>query len=90
MLDILTDNLLENCLYLINIQLRFINDTQLELLPDLTYLVPWLLEPEMDLYDTEQQKRFRVKVPIRFRKQGRQVVYKTAGIAIPVTEIYLL
>jgi hypothetical protein len=90
MIDILKDNLEEHCLYLIDVSTQFTKENTLELVSQITYVIPWLLKPEMDLYDTDGRLRFKIKTPLIFRRQGNENAFKTGQIAISVTQIYLL
>jgi hypothetical protein len=90
MIDILKDDFTAHCLYLIDVKTQFTVENTLELISQITYVSPWRLKPEMDLYDTDGRIRFKIKTPLVFRRQGNESVFKTNNIAIPVTQIYLL
>lgn len=89
MIDILYDSLTLTCLYLIDITVKFENNETF-LLSQLTYVSPWRISQKTILYDTENNKRFKVELPLLFRRQGQEAVFDTSECPLKVIEIYLL
>lgn len=88
MIDILFDNLDLTSFLLINISVQIKGN--ITLTSQLTWIKPWRLNPEIILYDTDNNQRFKVEIPLLFRRQRKEGVFETADISLKVIETYLL
>lgn len=95
MFDILFDGKEKTVFYLIGC--NQIDDKNLE--SELTFMEAWKLPNEMDLYDLENNLRYRVAIPQILLNQKYQcyqmgkkidLVFKTKGLKIPIVKDYFL